>query len=139
MEAWGKIWAGAVALAGILGVLGVIAAALLRVHRLANRFEAVERMAKEHAEKIALQAQCDEGMMETLNRLEKGISEMLRSDIYGLCTDAIHRGHCSQERRKLINDLNAQHKATGGNGDVKDIVKRTLALPLDEKGRKKNG
>lgn len=131
MEAWGKIWGGAAALAGALGVLGVIVAALVRLHRLANRFETVERTAREHGEKIAAQARCDEGMLETLARLEKGISEMLRSDIYGLCIDAMHKGCCSQDRRKLINDLNAQHRATGGNGDVKDIVKRTFDLPLD--------
>ena len=130
MEAWTEIWGGAVAMAGILGVLGVIVAALIRLHKLANRFETVEKMTQENSRQIAVNSECDAATAKTLAGLKQTLLMTTRTNIYNLCKEALHNGFCSEERRKLINDLNTDYKENDGNGDVKDIVKRTFALPL---------
>lgn len=138
MEAWSELWSGAVAFAGIVAVLGVIVAALTKLHKMVNRFKMAEKMANENTQRIEANRQRYAANAEMLRKMTQTMLVATRTNIYNLCNEARQKGYCSQERRKLINDLNTDYKENGGNGDVKDIVQKTFALPLGTESEEEN-
>lgn len=143
MELWGDIWQGAISFVAVAGVLGVVIGLIVKAHKLMDRFEDTEELArKNQTEFAAHRAEYQEERKEMMAEIKKQSATLkvgTHSDIYNLCVDAIRQGHCAEGKRKLIANLNEQYKAMGGNGDVKDLVSKAYALPLEKQQEENNG
>ena len=124
METFQQMWEGILAFGVVSVALGVFCGALSKLYKALQRIEQNEKRIADNTEfRIESKSRMD--------LLTESAKVNHRVNLYRLCEDALKKGYCSQDRRRVIESANEVYHSLGGNGDVKDMIQKARALPLE--------
>ena len=131
METFQQMWEGILAFGVVSVALGVLSNALRKLYKTLRRVEQSEKQIEEYKNRIqALEQSAIENIEQTA-LLAESAKINHENNLYKLCEDALKKEYCSQDRRRIIERTNDVYHSLGGNGDMKDIIQKARALPLE--------
>ena len=131
METFKQMWEGILAFGVVSVALGVFCGALSKLYKAIRRVEQNEKQIEENESRIQLLGQSVIENKEQTALLAESAKINHENNLYKLCEDALKKGYCSQDRRRIIERTNDVYHSLGGNGDMKDIIQKARALPLE--------